>query len=42
VEENEELNEPATFIFYMLFADRINTYWVDDVGNPKSLTSFFN
>jgi len=42
VEENEELNEPATFLFYVVFNDRITTYWILSNTDALSLHTFHN
>ena len=43
VEENEEPNdEPATFLFYVLFTDRIITYWTDGRDDPTANPTFYS
>lgn len=42
VEENQEDNEPATFLFYVLWDDRISTFWVYPNTDAIKMDSFFN
>ena len=42
VEENEDYNEPATFLFYVVWHDRLTTFWVYPDADAKQMSSFFN
>ena len=44
MEENEDNleYESASFLFYLLYGDRIITYWVDEYDVPQSNVTFFS
>ena len=41
-QENQEYDEPASFLFYVAFTDRIITYWLDDSNDPKANPTFYS
>ena len=41
-EENEHNDEPATFLFYCVWTDRISTFWVYPNSDAIKMDSFFN
>lgn len=41
-EENNLEYESASFIFYLLYGDRLVTYWLDEHDDPKANTTFFS
>jgi hypothetical protein len=41
-QENQQYDEPASFLFYVLYSDRIITYWTDGRDDPTSNPTFFN
>ena len=41
-EENNLEYESASFLFYILYGDRLITYWLDEFDVPKSNITFFS
>ena len=41
-QENQEYDEPATFLFYVLFTDRLITYWTDGRDDPTANPTFYS
>jgi hypothetical protein len=41
-QENQEYDESASFLFYVLFTDRIVTYWTDGRDDAKANPTYFN
>ena len=41
-QENQQYDESASFLFYVLYTDRIITYWTDVRDDPKANSTFFN
>jgi hypothetical protein len=41
-QENQEYDESASFLFYVLYTDRLITYWVNDLDDPKANPTYFN
>ena len=41
-QENQQYDESASFLFYVLYTDRLITYWVNDLDDPKANATFFS
>ncbi len=41
-QENQQYDESASFLFYVLFTDRIITYWTNDNNDPQANPTFFS
>ena len=41
-QENQKYDESASFLFYVLWTDRIVTYWVDGSDDAKANPTYFN
>jgi len=41
-QENQQYDESASFLFYVLFTDRIITYWTDGRDDPTANPTFFS
>jgi len=41
-EENNLEYESASFLFYLLYGDRLVTYWIDEFDVPKANITFFS
>jgi hypothetical protein len=40
--QNQSYDEPASFLFYVVWTDKLITYWTDDNNDPKANPTFFN
>jgi hypothetical protein len=41
-QENQEYDEPASFLFYVAFTDRLVTYWIIDGHDAQANPTFFS
>ena len=41
-QENQNYDEPASFLFYVAFTDRLITYWLDDRDDAKANPTFYS